>query len=219
MARAFKAWWYLSGLVARRLERRRGRKVYASWDTVKMPLPLYLARSFPVRLERRLRSSLSTASFPHRSWYPHFGQCRLRTATGGESADSSDSAWETFLCTAGDNAAAFTEIVAGLSPCTIFAMPVFVPHALARAIASNAAMVLSETDSLLSAATRTGTNWEGAPVCGTRWISAISASQPSARTVLVTRNRQDSCFQRPGSADAVPVPVSWEVSFRTPSRR
>jgi hypothetical protein len=139
--------------------------------------------------------------------------------SGGETADSKDATWDIFLCTARDNAAAFTETIAGFSPCTIFTVPVFVPNALARAIASNAAMVLSEADSLLFAAKRIGTNRDGAPVSGIRWISAISVSQPSARTVLPTENRQDSCFQRPGSAAAMLGPVSWEVSFRTPSRR
>ena len=61
-------------------------------------------------------------------------------------------------------------------------------------------MVLSEADSLLFAAKRIGTNRDGAPVSGIRWISAISVSQPSARTVLPTENRQASCFQMPGSA-------------------
>jgi len=138
---------------------------------------------------------LPTASFLHRFWNTHSGQCRLRTASGEEPADSSDATWETFLCTARDNAAAFTESVACFSPCTIFAVPAFVPNALARAIASNAAMVLSEADSLLFAAKRIGTNRDGVPVCGICWISAITASQFSARTVSPTANRQDSCFQ------------------------
>jgi hypothetical protein len=55
-------------------------------------------------------------------------------------------------------------------------------------------MVLAEADSLLFAAKRIGTNRDGAPVSGIRWISAILASQPSARTVLPTANRQDSRF-------------------------
>ena len=80
-------------------------KVYANWDTVKMPLLLYLVRSFPVRLERRLRSSLPTESFLHRSWNPHSGQCRLTTVSGGVAADSRDAnSRETILCTTRDNA-------------------------------------------------------------------------------------------------------------------
>jgi hypothetical protein len=55
-----------------------------------------------------------------------------------------------------DKAAAFTEDVASFSPCTIFAAPVFVPKTLARGSASNAAMVLSDADSLLFAAKRIG---------------------------------------------------------------
>jgi hypothetical protein len=78
-----------------------------------------------------------------------------------------------------------------------FTVPVFAPNALARTIASNAAMALSAADSLLFAAKRIGTNRDGAPVSGMRSISAILASQPSARcTVLPTANRQDSIVRR-----------------------
>ena len=137
----------------------------------------------------------------------------------GEAADISDATIETFLCNARDKAAALTENVACFSPCTIFAGPVFVPKALAMESASNAAMVLSEAVSLFFAAKRIGTNRDGAPACVIRWISAISASQLSVRTVLSAANRQDSCFQRAGFVEAMSGPVSWDVSFRKLSRR
>lgn len=166
-----------------------------------------------------LRSSLSTASFLHRSWNPHSGQCRLTTVSGGEAADNRDAACETFLCTARDNAAVFTESVASFAPCTIFAVPVFVPKAFASEIASNTAMILPEADSLLFATIRIGTNWDGTSVCGIRWISATSASHPWACAVSPTAYRQDWDFHRPGSEEAMPRLVSWVASFRMLSSR
>ncbi len=139
--------------------------------------------------------------------------------SGGESADSSDSTRETFLCKARDKVVAFTEIVDCFSPCTIFAEPIFVPKALAREIASNAAIVLSEAVNLFFAVKRIGTNRDRAPECVIRWISVISASQLSVRTVLPMAKRQDSCFQLLGSADAMSGPASWDVSFRKFSSR
>jgi len=47
------------------------------------------------------------------------------------------------------------------------------------------AVVWRERARLLFGAKRIGTNRDGTPVSGIRWIRAISASQPSARTVSV----------------------------------
>ena len=177
-----------------------------------MPLPLYLARSSLVRLERRMRSSLPTASVLHRSWNPHSGQSRLTTVSGGKGADSRDATWDTFLCTARDNAAAFTESVACFSPCSIFAVPVFAPKAFASEIASNAAMVLSEADSLLFATKRIGTNRDGTPSAG----SAGSARHRPPLLGLV-RFRQRRTANTRISTDRVPETRCTSSSLGRPA--
>ena len=168
---------------------------------------------------RGARSAAPSPDFPSRPT-PATRTAACRFARASSPTYAADRATENPQCRRVPiNAAAFTETIAGFSPCKISTVPVFVPNALAREIASNAAIVLSEADSLLFAAKRIGTNREGAPRQRNPLDQRDLGLPAFARRVLPTVNRQHSCFQRPGSAAAMLRPVSWEVSFRTPSRR
>src|SRR5712692_5820383 len=138
--------------------RRRGRNVYESWLTVKMPLLFNRDLSLSGRLARRLRSSFSTAIFLQRLWNPHSGQCRFRIRSGGAAADNRAATLPTVLWTTRDNELGFTLKTDPLSPWMIFAMPTFTAEAFESTNASKPTISLSERDSLFAATKRIGTN-------------------------------------------------------------
>src|SRR5262249_51128745 len=80
IASACIAYSCLRGLSGGRL---RGRKVYESWVTVKIPLSCCRFCSFSPMFESKERSSFSKAIWRHRYWYSHSRQCLLRIKGGG----------------------------------------------------------------------------------------------------------------------------------------
>ena len=173
-----------------------------------------LARSLSVRWERRLRSSFSTALFPASVVEP-----TLRTMP------VENRVWRRWCGQQGDDLKNLP--VHGARQCGGLhrkCRPFLTVHDFRHAGLS--AQGLRECNRLercqhlvrtrqLVDRPQSGSEQVGtiAPSCRIRWTSAMSASQPCARTVSPTANCHDAFSHRPGPGNAMSGSTAWDGQF------